>query len=256
MRTTLVTSLAVALLAAAAGLVRADDQAEIKKLLEKAVQAQGGEEKLAKIKALQMKGKGKVHVMGMDLDFTGEWFMQTPDRMKVEIDADVMGMKIRQVQGIVGDKGWMWNSIENQTKDMEKDQMDEAKEQLYGHWIGTVVPLLKDKGFTLSPLGEMKVGDRTAVGIRVESKGHRDVRLYFDKEKALLLKSETTAKDMTQGGKEVNAEGFYSDYKETDGLLNPTKLLIKYDGKDFVEVEGLEYKLMTDPFADNVFSKP
>src|SRR5947208_1477821 len=83
-----------------------------------------------------------------------------------------------------------------------------------------------------------KVNGKPAVGVRVSHKGHRDINLYFDKDKGLLLKIERTVKDLMAGGKESQEEVSYSDYKEVEGVQQPTKLVIKRDGKDYVDGEA------------------
>src|SRR6266404_2493348 len=50
--------------------LQADEQAEAKRIIDKAIKAMGGEEKLAKYKAITSKGKGKINVMGNEIEFT------------------------------------------------------------------------------------------------------------------------------------------------------------------------------------------
>jgi hypothetical protein len=57
---------------------RADDQADIKALIEKAFKAHGGAEKINQYKGMIMKLKGKVRVMGSALDYTGDMLVQVP----------------------------------------------------------------------------------------------------------------------------------------------------------------------------------
>src|SRR4029078_572410 len=90
---------------------------------------------------------------------------------------------------------------------------------------------IQEKPFQLSPLGEIKVGDRPAVGVRGIHKDHKDVGLYFDKETGLPVKSEVRLK--TPDGKEVMIEYRYVDYKDMDGLKHPTKIVVKADDKEF-----------------------
>ena len=52
---------AVVLAVATAGAARADDQADLRKVIDKAIKASGGEEKLAKFKAETFKMKGKFY---------------------------------------------------------------------------------------------------------------------------------------------------------------------------------------------------
>ena len=85
--------------------------------------------------------------------------------------------------------------------------------------------VLKDKKYKLSPLGEVKVEGRDAVGVQVSCKGHKDVNLYFDKETNLLAKGEWNVKAQEQGGKEVMQETLYGDYKDVEGAKIPMKIM-------------------------------
>jgi hypothetical protein len=107
----------------------------------------------------------------------------------------------------------------------------------------------------LSPLGEVKVGDRPAIGIRVEHKGYRDVNLFFDKDKAFLLKMETRGKDVMQGGQEFTSTTLYQDYKKVEGMMIPHKAIIQHDGKPYVEGEVTEVRL-SEKHDDSLFAKP
>src|SRR5215468_2351351 len=247
MRGNLCATLAASLLFAGAGLVRADE-ADARKVIDKAIKAHGGAEKRAKLKASTFKMKGKYYGMSADgLDYTAEQSIQAPDKEHLEVTGEVMGQTFKYVRIINGNKGW--TRTMDTTKEMDKEELAEAKEELYAGRVTNLVDL-KDKGFTLEPLGEVKVGKRDAVGVRVSHKGHRDVNLFFDKKTHLLLKSERRAKVMDGG--EVTAEEFYDDYKEVGGIQHAHKISILHDGKKFVEGELTDFT-PKEKFDDSVF---
>src|SRR5205809_5035761 len=121
MRTTLCLTLAASLLLAGAGLVRADDEAAVRAVLDKAIKAHGGAEKLAKFKASTTKMKGKFFGSGTPIDYTGEIIIQLPEKSKITIEGEVMGQKFSFSQVFVGGKGWELNSFEGKTQDLDKD---------------------------------------------------------------------------------------------------------------------------------------
>ena len=47
--------------------------------------------------------KGDMSVMGMEFEFTGTMAYSLPDRYKIEIDAEIMGMKLHVIQIVRGD---------------------------------------------------------------------------------------------------------------------------------------------------------
>ena len=88
-----------------------------------------------------------------------------------------------------------------------------------------LTPLVKDKGYELSLIGESKVEDKPAVGVLVKSKDHNDVSLFFDKETGLLAKLEHRTTDPTSG-KEVTEERIIVSYgdKGEKGVLLPKEV--------------------------------
>jgi hypothetical protein len=79
----------------------------------------------------------------------------------------------------------------------------------------TLVPLLKDQSFTLTSLGDSKVNGQAALGVKVTSKGQVDVKLYFARDSALLVKYERMEPD-PQTNKDVLHETYPTDYREPD----------------------------------------
>jgi hypothetical protein len=246
--------LAVALLPATCATALADEAADMKAVIEKAVKAAGGDDKLAKFPAETFKGKGKFYGMGEGIDYTGAWDIHRPDKMRVQIDATAGGMTFTFVRVVNGDK--VWSKFNDMTTAVEdKDEIAEAKEGQYVGWITTLRPLLKEKGFELTRLDEIKVDGKPAVGVHVFHKDHRDVNLYFDKDKGPLVKSETMIKDFMAGGKEFKQETFYSDHKEVSGVQVPMKIVIDRDGKKYIDVEVTEIE-PKEKLDASLFDKP
>ena len=237
---------ALCLLAPAAAPVWAAD-ADAKAVVEKAIKAAGGADELAKYPAVRLSGKGTFYGMGQPVEFTSTSYVQHPDRSRFEVSGD----QFKFVQVFNGDKGWV--KINDDTEEMDKDQLAEARETLH---VGAVQHLagLTGGDYTLSALGESKIGDKTAVGVRVERKGRRDVNLYFDKDSGLLLKLETRVKDL-MAGKERTEERLFSDFKKMDGVQVPRKVLINRDGEKYVEIEVTDFKRM-EKLDPGLFDKP
>jgi hypothetical protein len=219
-----------------------------KDLLERAYKAQGGFDKLAKLKATQVKGKGTIYLPVGEVAFTSEGAAQLPDKFKSTLQFEINGMKITQVQTLIGDKATIL--LNGNAQELDDNLRKEIKEQVYIEHVTSLVPL-RESSFTLTGLGESKVDGQPAVGVKVTSKGHRDVSLYFDKNSALILKAAYQAFDPISG-KEVAQEQFYRDYKEQDGTKHPTKSLVNQDGKKFMEIEVTDYKNL-DKLDDSVF---
>jgi hypothetical protein len=243
--------LALAFMMAAGLTLRAADQGEVQAIIDKSIKAHGGEEKLAKLKAVTMRFKGTVQTMGMAIPFSGEIVIQGSDQTRTALDVEVNGQKITIVNVLNRKKGW--NKVDDNTTDMTPEQLTEAQEGALHNYVTMLAPL-KNKTFTLASLGEVQVENRPALGIRVSSKGHRDVNLYFDKDTYLLVKTDTRVKD-EESGMEVNQETIYGDFKEIDGIKESMKIAVKKDGKPFVE-GTVEHIKREEKLDDSIFAKP
>jgi len=243
------TTIVLGLLLGAGGLARGDDQADARKVIDKAIQALGGEATVAKYKAATWKVKGNFYGLGNALPYTGEETIQFPDKFRFVLEFDAGGQQTKLIMVVNKDKGW--RKINDNLMDMDKEQVTEAQESLYVQNVIRAVAL-KEKGYTFSPLGEVKVDKQPAVGVKVSHKGHRDVNLFFDQKSGLLVKTEARVKD-EMSGQEVKQESFFSDYKESNGVKYPAKVVIKRDGQLYVEAENQDYK-----YAEklDVFDKP
>jgi len=234
----------------AAAPARADD-ADARSLVEKAVKARGGQDKLEKLPAQVVKFKGTFHGMGEGLPMSGEGSRQGSDKQKIDGNVEVNGQKFPFTLVVAGDKGWM--KMGDEAKELDKDALAEAKENAYAGWVSTLAPL-KDKAFTLATVGEAKVGERAALGVKVSRKGHRDIDLYFDKETGLLLKMETQVKK-EGSDQEVTEETLFGDHKDAQGTKQPGKFTINREGKLYMALEATEYQL-SDKLDDSTFAKP
>jgi hypothetical protein len=176
---------------------------------------------------------------------------QMPDRYKSTSTVSLGGQKVTQTQAIVGDKGW--TQVGSAAQDMPKDALAEMKEQKYAEDLDRL-GFLKDASVELSFLGEAKVDSRPAVVVLVKSKGHRDVKLYFDKETGLLVKREHRVIDPAVG-KEVVQEVVFGDYKETDGLKHYRTISAYRGGKKFIDAKVVEIEFFKT-LDEKVFVKP
>jgi hypothetical protein len=231
---------------------RADDAADARKIVEKAVKAHGGQDKLDKFKGQTIKFKGTFHGMGEGIPMTGEVTSSGMDKQKIDMEIEAGGMKIPIVIVFDGEKGWA--KVAKDVKEMDKEQVAEAKEQAYAGWVTTLAPLKDDKKFKLATIGEVKIDKKPALGVKVTSKGHRDVDLYFDKETGMLVKAETVVKD-DMSGQEVGEESFPSEYKDVQGTKQAMKFTVKRNGKLFMEGEATGVELF-EKLDASTFAKP
>jgi outer membrane lipoprotein-sorting protein len=242
---------ATAVLACASSM-RADDEAVVKDILTRAIKAQGGAEALAKIKAGVIRYTGKFHLGDDVIDYTGTLTFQAPDRRKIETVSETSGREFKYIEVVDGDRGWV--VLSGKVEAMAKEQLAEVREELHAVGVAGLTPLLTVKGFKVSPLGESKVGEKEAVGIRVEFKGRRDVNLYFDRKTGLLLKRENRARDPLSGKEYVN-EVSYGDYRKVGDVQLAHRIAIRRDGVLTIESQTTEFK-SSEKLDSTLFGKP
>ena len=244
MRKLLCTSVAIVFVLAAMAPSRADDAADARAIIDKAIKASGGEAKLAKFKGQTFNEKGTYYGMGKGLPYSGNYAFQWPDKFRLEIE-DVF------ITVLDGDKGWI--KKDGETKEMTKEQLSLEQHQQKAGWIATLLPL-SDKAFQVKAIGEAKVDKQDALEVKVTRKDFPDVSLYFDKNSGLLIKSSFRTKSPEQEFKEVTQDNYYSNFRVVDGAKLPSKMVIKRDDKLFVEEEVSDYK--AGKVNAKVFAKP
>jgi len=222
-----------------------------KALVEKAIKAHGSEETLLKLQTARTKGSGTVDVMGLSIKFTSET-VQTPTRHKTRMVMDALGQKIDTTEVFDGDKAWL--VLMNKIIDLDGDQLKAMKDSAHASNVETLVPLLKDKQFTLEALKEEKVNDKPAVGVRVKAKGQRDVDLWFDKDTNLVVKVARISYD-SDSMKDAKYEAIVTDYKDFGGIKHASKVQVIKDGKKFMELDITDVKPV-DKVDGKEFARP
>jgi hypothetical protein len=232
-------------------LTRAADDKEANAILDKAVKALGGEDKLSKVKAFTWKAKGKIILGGNDNDFTSEATADGLDRYRSEFEGEVGGNKIKGVVVLAGDKGWR---VFNDNKmELDKDAVANEKRSIYLAVIPVTLVALKDKAFKLEAADETKVGDKPALGVKVTAPDGKDFTLYFDKESGLPVRE--VAKVQGFMGEETTMETTFADYKDFGGIKKATKTEAKRGGEKFLEQTITEFKIL-DKVDPKTFEEP
>jgi hypothetical protein len=227
------------------GRARPGEKDDARSVVDQAIKAAGGADNLAKQATTTWTETGKYYGMGDGVPFTGKYAMAGPDRFRMEIENFFTLI-------YNGEKGWI--KAGGDTKEMTPEEHATQKHDHQAGWIAHLVPL-KDKAFTLTALGESKVDNNPAVAVKVTRKGYPEVKLYFDKKTHLLVKSTWRTKAPEMQYKEVDAEMYYSNYKEVQGAKVPMKLVMKRDGKVFVEAEVQDMKVV-DKLDSSLFDRP
>jgi serine/threonine protein kinase len=218
-------------------------------ILDKAITAHGGLANLAKFPAEKWKFRSLANTGANSLPTRGQSFYELSGKSRV-VNWNSEGAVIR-IEVLNGDTGWIKeNGI---TRAMSAEELAEAKEGAYANTFSWLFPL-KEKSVSLSPLGEMLVEGRPAVGLLVSRSGYRDTKLFFDEERGWLVKVERPVKD-DQSRQLVNQELFASQYRKIEGIWYPHRMKIMRDGKLHLDVRISEYQ-RKEKLDDGLLAKP
>jgi len=227
----------------------ADDEAA--KIIDKAIKAHLPKGLDKKNKGLRSKAKGTLHIQGMDLEFTQEVASQAPDKFKDVLVFTVNGQTITRSLVYNGKEAWI--RYGDMDLEVTKEILAEVKEAVSGMAMVEGI-LAKDKELKFSLIGEVKVKDKPAVGLKVSKKGAKEINVYFDKKSGLIVKTESRRRDETSG-EEVTEERIITEYQDAAGRKVARKIEILRDGKVFMEAEVTEVKVV-EKVDDNEFTKP
>lgn len=236
-------------------------QAALTMILDKAITAGGGKDKLNRLAKITCRAKGVVVLpVGTenerDISFIAS--LQGVDHCRL----DSMTLYNRDNAAIVvfqpeykDEEGWLDKPVDIK---LGSTLVPGAG---FGHALYAIrlaqwlVPL-QDQEFERTALGELKVGERQTVGIKFGHKNGLYLDIYFDKEAGLPVKAQMQVPVKTDGVENVLLnEYFFDNYKEVGGIMHFTKLTFHRDGKKRLEVEVSDVAPQ-EQFDAKIFAKP
>jgi hypothetical protein len=220
---------------------------ELRLLVEKVLNAYGGEANLRRLTAFEQKMKQTDKQAGGKVT-TVTQFIQLPDKMRVESESGAGGKQETSV--FVWSRGAHRNTLNGIAVKLTGPEPPAAYWNDFVTYFGPRAALkLKDPTRQLALLGETKVGDCPARGVRLtkDIPGLKlELKLFFDKETGLLLKEENNVPDL---------EVVYSNYKQFDGVPVPQKTTREVNGKLMTETELVAFRA-TDKIDAKLFERP
>jgi hypothetical protein len=214
-------------------------QEDARNIIQKAITAAGGADKIDRYKGLQSSARGTAQLSGITAEFTSQTTIALPDRMKIVAKYQALGSTFTLEQKVIGDR--VTATVNGSAVPLSDGQKAEVKAAFVRTEILRLTPLLAGKQYTLKALGESKLAGKEYVGVSVSGRGVTDLRLYFDKSTSLLSRYEMRT---TVGTKEMKRVTTLSEYKEAQGLKRPTRMTVTLDGKQTMDVTTTEEKLV------------
>jgi outer membrane lipoprotein-sorting protein len=226
---------------------------ETRSLLDRVIRAQGGDEKLSKAQGATFTTKATIEAEGIKVDLTGDVAAQADDHVRWNVTLMFMGQPGTSGTMIVTpDKIW--------SKGANMEAEESPKDALFIRDVFRTVRLsqnlsaLRSKELVVSPLKEVKIDNRPAVGLNIATKGRPDVQLFFDKETYLPLRAEVRVLE-SMPSKECAYVFSFADYKDVNGIKQYRKISLKRDDKPVMEMELSDFKFQEKVDA-TLFAKP
>jgi outer membrane lipoprotein-sorting protein len=213
MKKILIFTVALILLAGAAVNAGAQD---VKDILNKMIDAQGGRKALEAVADVTISGSLDLIQMGMSGNIT--LYQKYPD--KIRIDMEVMGIMITEVYD--GEKAWWTNPQSGGAVEELPDLMAEnMKRQAFG---ARAVLDPEKYGISFAAKGKEKINDKEYLVLEQSFKDGYKTTIYVDPASYLIYKTRAKSLDATGSGAEVDTESVSEDYKNEGGLIMAHKI--------------------------------
>lgn len=226
-------------------------QADARSIIERAILAHGGKEKLTGIRAEKVKLQGKFHIGSSPVSFTNETIVQFPSQFRSVVTLSEVPRDRTVIHLLDGERATIL--IDGQSQPASGTHLAQLKQTLQLEQAIRLVPLLDESAFQLHVLPQVRYNDRIFHGVRVQGRSQRDLKLFFDGATGLLVKTEHRLDG--PGGKEVLQEAFYGEYRDLGGYRRASQVVVLRDGKKVMEATILEARRLdrVDPVE---FTRP
>ena len=229
----------------ATGVSRCDDATTA--ILDKAIKAAGGEEKLGKAEVFSWKAKGRMIANGNESEFESQVTIKGIDHLRREFGND----RIKLLVVVNADRGW--RRFRDQNEELVGDGLSNEKRTIYLQVAPIRLVPLKGDGFKCEAVADENVGEKPAAVLKVTGPDGKDFTLYFDKESGLPIKQ--VAKMPDAQGTIYLVEVTFSGYKDFDGIKKATKTEVRRDGKLVQQMEITEFNVL-DRVDPQTFAEP
>jgi hypothetical protein len=212
----------------------------VTQILDRAIKAIGGEDKLSKAEGATWKAKAKISIEGNENEMSLAGTLRGIDHYRSEFEGDFGGNSFKGISVIKGEKGW--RKFGEMVMEIEGDALRNEKRIVYLAATHMMLVPLKGKGFKLESAAALDVNGKPAAGLKVTGPDGKESTLYFDKDSGLPVRQ--VARVVGWQGEEYTQESTFSEFKDFGGIKIPSKLAIKRDGNDFIQEEITDFKLL------------
>ncbi|GJM35249.1 MAG: hypothetical protein DHS20C18_42500 [Saprospiraceae bacterium] len=191
----------------------------------------GGLENWENLKTTKV--SGKMHMGGMD--FPGTIIAAKPNKQYMTFS--VQGKEL--VQAYDGETAWTINPFMGATE-AQKMPEAEAKEFTEEEFDSPFINY-KDKGHTVELVGTAEVEGAETYEVKLTKKNGKVEYHYFETENAVPIMTKKVIESGQMKGQE--AETYFSDYQEVDGMYFPFFIETKIAGQSFNKITVVSVEL-------------
>jgi outer membrane lipoprotein-sorting protein len=219
---------------------------DVKDILNKMVDAQGGRKALETLSDSTVSGSIELVQMGMNGSIT--IYQKYPNKMRIDIE--VVGMLITQAYD--GEKAWMTNPQTGGIEEMPDLQAKNMRRQAFGA-RAALNP--EEFGITYALKGREKVNDKEYIVLEQTFKDGYKVTLLVDPTTYLIYKSRAKSMDATGMGGEVDTESVFEDYRKENNTVAAHKISTIQNGAEVMHMTYVKISFNTK-LEDAFFKMP
>ncbi len=248
---TRILSVGIMVLVGATGRVAPAAELKPEQIIEKAIRAHGGEERLTGLQGFLFKERA-IYSNAATWEF--EAAVQLPDRYRSERKMISGGKSTTSLTVINGDQGW-FKSNDVVTPYPSAFQESMKKYTLPYEGPRSILRLRarqKNPACQFTTIGEGTVEGRPAVGLRMKLVGGPEETWFFALDSGLLLKTESRTKRFE--GEDQVIVTLFEDYQNYNGFPMARKMISSVDGKNMTTTEYIDFKAVTP--SESTFARP
>jgi hypothetical protein len=216
-------------------------------LLSRAIDAQGGADRLTAARAMIWTGAASIHLPTRDIHISGLWRVQPPDSAIVATWETERGESSTRRLILAGSRGW--SERDGEFAAMDPGMLAEERHQFYLYDLLRLVPLL-DHGVTLVSVPRDSLGHP---GFLVRRPERPDATLYFDKAgRVAAISTVFAARDSSRADSQ---EIILNGTVESNGIRWFQTMSIRRAGRPYFDLRLTSFR--TEPvLADSLLEGP
>jgi hypothetical protein len=228
------------------GAARAQDVAA-RAILDKAIKAIGGEERLNKISSFSWTSTSVAKTGGKPIEMSAVFTFDGLTRVRREFRIGA----VPRLTILDRDKGWY--AFRREYSQMDGDAVAKEKRNIYLQVVPSLLVPLKRDGFKYVATGQEEVDGKPASVLNVTGPDGKEFLLYFDKESSLPVRE--VARSISDDGKQHVETATFRRYQAFGGIKQATAIEVRRGPQDVTFIEITDFRVL-DRVNSELFARP